>query len=738
MKIVPGIFLLAFVSAELFSQTIFTPDLGIAVTINGSLVTLPWAGGFNAPVFSTTDLDGDGIKDLVVFEKDGNRLVTFRNTGVTSQVSYVFAPEFVPLFPPMNEWMKMVDIDCDGYEDIITSIPSGMKIYHNDFAAAGSLSFSLYIADVHSNYSGNDTSLLVPTVNIPVVDDIDYDGDTDVLTFSNSGNNIEYHRNMAIEQTGNCDTLILVLYEDCFGNMFLNPFYNSAQLGVSCRKANPDGRGAHIKERTSLHSGSCMIALDIDGDNDPDILNGDILGSNMLFIEMDVQGFSYFGISQDSAFPSYDVPADFPFFLNPHYFDVNNDGNKDFIVSPCTGNNQAENFANVWYYKNTTNNQTNVFSFQQNDLFVSQMIEAGSQSKVRFFDADSDGLMDMMIGNWGYYSPVPPFASGISYYRNTGTSSLPAFELITRDYALLNQFNAGGIIGIAPAFGDMDGDGDKDMLIGDSNGKLHLLTNSAATGQPADFTSVPMQVEYQAIDVGTDAAPFIVDLNRDGKNDLVIGKRNGRISYYENTGTAAAPFFGDSIKTVLGGINVTKPPNVNGYSYPVVYDNAGSYFMLVGSESGWIYRYDNIDGNLGGTFTLTDSMYKNIYEPSNSTLDITDINNDGLYDILTGNYAGGATLYKQTLVSVFELSPGNVFEMFPNPASAQVTIKFTDDMFGKNVTLRIYDIMGRKLSEQKCHAIITAVSTKEFSPGIYLVNVSNDKFNFTRTMIIQK
>ena len=53
----------------------------------------PWAGGLNACQFGEIDLNLDGIKDLFVFERFGNRILTFVNNGTPETVDYVFLPK---------------------------------------------------------------------------------------------------------------------------------------------------------------------------------------------------------------------------------------------------------------------------------------------------------------------------------------------------------------------------------------------------------------------------------------------------------------------------------------------------------------------------------------------------------------------------------------------------------------------------------------------------------------------
>ncbi|MEP7171728.1 MAG: hypothetical protein ABI855_20310, partial [Bacteroidota bacterium] len=80
----------------------YTNYLNIPVTQYGNPLTPvanAWTGGFDSPVFSQIDLNGDGIKDLFVFEKEGTsnsyfRYTTYINHGTANQLDYEYAPQY--------------------------------------------------------------------------------------------------------------------------------------------------------------------------------------------------------------------------------------------------------------------------------------------------------------------------------------------------------------------------------------------------------------------------------------------------------------------------------------------------------------------------------------------------------------------------------------------------------------------------------------------------------------------
>lgn len=254
------------------------------------------------------------------------------------------------------------------------------------------------------------------------------------------------------------------------------------------------------------------------------------------------------------------------------------------------------------------------------------------------FDVDADGKKDLIIGNLGYFNGATNI-SKLAYYRNIGTVSAPSYSLITRDYQNISSYN---LYCVAPTFGDLDNDGDKDLVIGQNNGQLAYFENTG-TSSTAVFTTSPT-VFYKSIDVGSFAFPQLYDIDKNGLLDLIIGSVNGKISYYRNIGTASSPTFSIS-STTFGGIDVKHYGSLSGYSMPHLFDDAGVTKILVGSEFGNIYLYDNIDGNISGTFNRVDTNLFKINEGVRCAPFYEDVTNDGIRDLFLGNHAGGLAFF---------------------------------------------------------------------------------------------
>ncbi len=708
------------------------PDSRPTVTVNGNQLKSAWAGGLNSPIVNEIDLNGDGKMDLVFFDRLADRLSTYINDGTPNQSSYHYDGKYLSLFPPMTKWIRTVDFDCDGDMDIFFYNNKAIGVYRNDYNQTNGLSFSpvsnhlmSWLGTFYADINGSDT-------NIPAITDLDNDGDIDILVFSSSNNTLEYHRNYFADSsgTGNCNGFNFFYQPYCWGDFELDALANIAQLNTVCRgNVSPDS------ESRNRHSGSILIGFDQGCDGDIDLLNGDILGSNLLFLENGGTSSLAHISSQDSLFPSYDVPVNLFNLPSAAYLDVNNDGKKDLIVTPTA--NSGEDFSNVLFYENTTDNCSNHFSYIYNRLIVEDMIDVGTSSNVAFADIDQDGLTDIIVGNDRYYNTNPNNAiSRLAYFRNTGTASNPAFTLISDDWLGLSFLLQNGLF---PSFADMDADGDIDILIGSSSGNLFYCENSAGAGNPSSYTI--NTTPYQGIVAGNNAAPQLIDVDRDGKIDLLIGTRSGKLRYYHNTSASVSSPVFTLESTFWGGVNVTKAGAGAGLSSPLLYDNNGSYELLVGSESGYIYHYNNIDGNLTGTFNLVDSVYQKIYEPKIVTISRADIDADGKMDLLTGNITGGLRLYTQSVISSLQ-SHENLTDQIvvsPNPSNSiiQIKIKQMQPSVKSTRQIEMFDILGSKLIEIPFDGNETAIDLTGFADGVYFLRVNIDGISIVKKVIKQ-
>ena len=717
--------------AQLSGQFLYL-DQRPLVSVNGKNLVSAWAGGLNSPILNEIDLNGDGVKDLFTFDRVGERISTFINDAIPGLVSYHFDASYIKDFPVMSKWVRAVDFDCDGDLDLFTYENKAIAVYRNDYSVGTGLVFTLvtshltaWFGTFYKDVSGSD-------LNVPAFMDIDNDGDIDVLIFANSNNTLEYYRNYYSDSsaTSSCNGFNLFYQPYCWGDFQLDGLANFADLNVTCR-GNLINDDAILEKSTNRHAGSILLGFDQGCDGDYDLLNGDVLGTNLLFLENGGTSALAHITAQDTFFPSNSNSVNLANLPSPAYLDVNNDGNKDLIVTPAA--NAGEDFFNVLYYENLTNNCTNQFSYVSNRMLVEDMIDVGTSSNSAFVDIDKDGLLDMIVGNEQYYNSNPSLSvSRLSYFRNTGSLIQPSFSLVTDDWLGLSSLLQSGLF---PAFGDIDADGDLDLLLGNSTGDLIYYQNTAAIGSPSIFTFV--QAPYQGIVGGNNSVPQLIDVDRDGKIDLLLGNRNGKIKYYRNTSSVSvAPIF-TLITSTFGNVNVTKVGAGAGLSVPLLYDVNGVYELLVGSESGYIYQYGNIDGNLSGTFLLIDTNFQHIYEPKSVSIARGDIDGDGKFDLLTGNRSGGLRLYTQSVFTSLNSYNKQLDEIkiFPNPASNSLTIRIMKPNANGTCRYEMNDMLGKIVLQNSFIGDEVEINVSSLLKGVYTVKMNINDEIFVKKIV---
>ena len=135
-----------------------------------------------------------------------------------------------------------------------------------------------------------------------------------------------------------------------------------------------------------------------------------------------------------------------------------------------------------------------------------------------FVDLDGDGDLDLVVG--AYDGTLRSFA-------NNGAGG---FSALTGAANPFDGLDVGSYS--TPSFVDLDGDGDLDLVVGESSGTLRSFANNGAGG----FSALTGAANpFNGLDVGSYSTPSFVDLDGDGDLDLVVGAYDGTLATYENT-----------------------------------------------------------------------------------------------------------------------------------------------------------------------------------------------------------
>src|SRR5574343_391162 len=190
--------------------------------------------------------------------------------------------------------------------------------------------------------------------------------------------------------------------------------------------------------------------------------------------------------------------------------DLDNDGDLDIL--------QGQYYGVIDYFQNTgtaTNPsyalpQTNPFGLDSS-MYISLPAAA---------DLDNDGDFDLLVGE-AY--------GNLSYFENTGTATAPTFTA-----PITNPFGLVAVYGIAaPTFADLDNDGDMDLLVGEYYGNMQYYENTGTPSTPS--FAAPVTNPFGITAAYIIAFPTFGDLDFDGDLDLMVGEYYGNLQYFENT-----------------------------------------------------------------------------------------------------------------------------------------------------------------------------------------------------------
>jgi hypothetical protein len=351
-----------------------------------------------------------------------------------------------------------------------------------------------------------------------------------------------------------------------------------------------------------------------------------------------------------------------------------------------------------------------------------------------------------VIGNYGKYESsyydagrlFSRYRSQLTYYQNIGTQTNPVFKFVTDEFAGLTSLNRHGL---APTFADIDLDGIPDMLLGSENGYLFFVK------QTSEGIWELISHLFQDINAGNWCVPQLFDVDEDGVTDLLTGSENGKISFYKGRLTNQMIQF-ELVTEYFGKVDVTDySESYTGYSTPFFFKTANDDLnLLVGSESGVVHHFDQIRGNLDGSFreitslaTLLDTLVSGWDFGARSSVCMTDLDQNGEPELFCGNFSGGLQLLNgnfSVVPTVRNPEQKILFDVYPNPARDILKL-FLEENISSTTEICIFSMTGQLVLHSTAMQNETIIDVSELSEGLYCIQISGQGMSAKKLFIKQ-
>lgn len=226
-----------------------------------------------------------------------------------------------------------------------------------------------------------------------------------------------------------------------------------------------------------------------------------------------------------SPLKNYTVTGD----SHPFFVDIDADGDLDCFSGEFNYNGKGTSVSKISFFKNEGNNAHPLFKKITGNLNPLASIEISGLANPVFVDIDNDGLVDCFIGS---------NEGKIHYFKNIGTINQPEFERqpVSQNPLYLVKYSDFDFVNAA--FADIDNDGDLDCLITDSYGNEGYFVNKG-TKENASFEAVPANQDPFRFLAGEEIKGVsFFDWNKDGLTDLFVGN-----TMFKNVGSKLSPAF---------------------------------------------------------------------------------------------------------------------------------------------------------------------------------------------------
>ena len=580
------ILIISFFISFLFNQNFNINQYFGTLNINGKNYDEPFLGGFNKPKVQWLDWDYDNDEDLFLLDENGTIKLYINN----SNENYIKFDLYDSSLFDINGigWFYIGNFDSDNDFELITQ--DKMNIDQMIFYDISDNT----IIEVGTLYDVISIPLQSDPVMFPTFIDIDNDGDLDFFTGNIIGT-VTFYENIGFEIDRPQFQLVTTFWEDIY------------IVGPSNQR----------------HGASAINFVDIDNDNDYDLAWGDFFQQSLYIIEN-------IGNSSNPIMDDINISTQFPpgdpiisAGLNmPSFTDIDNDGDEDLFVTVLSGAYGYQLINNFYFYRN----ENGSYNLESQEFI--ETLDLFSDIYPEFIDIDSDGDLDLFIGTATDLSEFP-INGKVKFYENIGNDSNlePIWNLVNSEFL---GGNAG--YNLSLDFGDIDADGDYDMLVGEYNGTIRIYLNAGDEFEP-NFSEYSL---INDIDLSGYSIPKLIDIDNDLDLDLFIGQSTGNISFYENIGSNENYDF-ILVSSNYNDISVSNKSSIDFFDI----DNDEDYDLIVGSQYENIFFYENIGDSYEADFQFDSSK---VFPTLGFNLVPAFISHNQQKKLLVGTSTGGAYL----------------------------------------------------------------------------------------------
>jgi len=580
------ILIISFIVSLLFNQNFNINQYFGTLSINGKNYDEPFLGGFNKPKVQWLDWDYDNDEDLFLLDENGT-IKLYINNSIENYIKFDLYDSSLFDINGIG-WFYIGNFDNDNDFELITQ--DKMNIDQMIFYDISDNA----IIEVGTLYDVISIPLQSDPVMFPTFIDIDNDGDLDFFTGNIIGT-VTFYENIGFEIDRPQFQLVTTFWEDIY------------IVGPSNQR----------------HGASAINFVDIDNDNDYDLAWGDFFQQSLYIIEN-------IGNSSNPIMDDINISTQFPpgdpiisAGLNmPSFTDIDNDGDEDLFVTVLSGAYGYQLINNFYFYRN----ENGSYNLESQEFI--ETLDLFSDIYPEFIDIDSDGDLDLFIGTATDLSEFP-INGKVKFYENIGNDSNlePIWNLVNSEFL---GGNAG--YNLSLDFGDIDADGDYDMLVGEYNGTIRIYLNAGDEFEP-NFSEYSL---INDIDLSGYSIPKLIDIDNDLDLDLFIGQSTGNISFYENIGSNENYDF-ILVSSNYNDISVSNKSSIDFFDI----DNDEDYDLIVGSQYENIFFYENIGDSYEPDFQFDSSK---VFPTLGFNLVPAFISHNQQKKLLVGTSTGGAYL----------------------------------------------------------------------------------------------